>query len=189
MGLGFKCKKCLVIKSKQDFYFRKDSNKYRTVCKDCVKHQVKQNAVKTIEYIRVRRKKYYENNKDYFIKSATEWRKANPEKFKKCAQKSYIKHKPKRQEIAKSYYQKNKKSYRFRDSQRRAKEIQSCPKWLSKQQLNELKIIYLNCPEGFEVDHIIPLNNPIVSGLHVPWNLQYLTIEENRKKGNRLEYR
>ena len=37
-----------------------------------------------------------------------------------------------------------------------------------------------------EVDHIIPLFNKIVCGLHVSWNMQILLKSENSKKGNRL---
>ena len=42
---------------------------------------------------------------------------------------------------------------------------------------------YSNCPEGYEVDHIIPISK---GGLHELSNLQYLTITENRKKGNKM---
>ena len=46
-----------------------------------------------------------------------------------------------------------------------------------------IKKMYENCPEGYEVDHIIPLSK---DGLHHQDNLQYLTILENRRKGNRV---
>lgn len=51
---------------------------------------------------------------------------------------------------------------------------------------NELRLIYRNCPKGHEVDHVVPLNGKEVCGLHVPWNLQYLTPEDNIKKSNKL---
>lgn len=46
---------------------------------------------------------------------------------------------------------------------------------------------YLGCPVGLEVDHILPLKNEMVSGLHVPWNLQYLTRTQNAKKSNAFD--
>lgn len=51
--------------------------------------------------------------------------------------------------------------------------------------LEKIKEIYANCPDGYEVDHIIPISK---GGLHHQDNLQYLPKLENRRKSNKLDY-
>lgn len=55
------------------------------------------------------------------------------------------------------------------------------PSWEDK---NAIKEFYKNCPDGFHVDHIIPLRGKNVTGLHTLSNLQYLPKEENMRKSN-----
>jgi 5-methylcytosine-specific restriction endonuclease McrA len=49
--------------------------------------------------------------------------------------------------------------------------------------LNAIREFYDNCPDGYEVDHIIPISK---GGLHILENLQYLTAIENKRKSNKL---
>ena len=66
---------------------------------------------------------------------------------------------------------------------RRARVRNACPKWAD---LDKIKEIYKNCPKSYHVDHIIPLTNQNICGLHVPENLQYLPASTNIRKGNRF---
>lgn len=64
----------------------------------------------------------------------------------------------------------------------------ACPSWSDTDRIVE---IYANRPSGMTVDHIVPLNGKTVegyrvSGLHVSWNLQYLTWTANNRKRTRM---
>lgn len=102
-------------------------------------------------------------------------------------------------ERVKRFYQKHsdkvkayKKQYRksthgrgmtnAKNARYRAAKLQATPSWANLDKINE---IYINCPEGYHVDHIIPLQGKTVCGLHVENNLQYLPAIDNIKKGNR----
>ena len=69
--------------------------------------------------------------------------------------------------------------------------IDQCPKWLNDEDKQKILKIYESCRSltrsskiKHNVDHIVPLRGKLVCGLHVPWNLQILTAEANRKKSN-----
>ena len=69
----------------------------------------------------------------------------------------------------------------FRSRTYRARKLNQLPSWAN---LEKIKQIYLNCPPGYHVDHIIPLKGKTVSGLHVETNLQYLSAQDNLRKRN-----
>jgi hypothetical protein len=70
-----------------------------------------------------------------------------------------------------------------REAKRNAQKLKATPKWAN---LDKIKEIYMSCPKGYHVDHIVPLRGKNVSGLHVEYNLQHLPAIENIKKSNKL---
>lgn len=67
-------------------------------------------------------------------------------------------------------------------NKRRAMQVNATPKWAD---TPAMQLFYENCPGGYHVDHIYPLNSDWVCGLHTLENLQYLPASENAAKGNR----
>ena len=98
-------------------------------------------------------------NQRYTAAMLSDWRKRNPEKAKAILRRAALK--------------------------RKAASSNSIPKWLTEHDSNLINEMHANTPDGYELDHIVPLVSDRVCGLHVPWNLQYLTIRENRAKSNR----
>lgn len=76
---------------------------------------------------------------------------------------------------------------------KRANRRKATPSWLTDSQRQEICWFYkeakrLERETGIKhhVDHIVPISNHAVCGLHVPWNLQVLTAEDNMKKSNKF---
>lgn len=63
---------------------------------------------------------------------------------------------------------------------------QATPPWLTAEDKLQIRDLYRNCPDGHHVDHILPIKGLEVSGLHVPWNLQWLPAQVNLSKGNKV---
>jgi len=67
------------------------------------------------------------------------------------------------------------------------------PPWITSDDRREMDKVYEQARrmtealgEPFHVDHIVPLQGEVVSGLHVPWNLQVIEGVENVCKSNSL---
>jgi len=76
---------------------------------------------------------------------------------------------------------------------RREKAIeQQTPKWADKDAINRFhteraRLNKLDGANTWAVDHIVPLQNDIVSGLNVEWNLEIILARKNAKKSNKFE--
>ena len=142
---------------------------------------------KNIEERKAYLKKYRLLNKEKIKEKRKEsnklYRLKNLEKIKECIRKHYSLNKEYYKKYQIEYRLKNPSLTRFHCIKRKASKLKATPKFAN---LNKIKEIYKNCPKGYHVDHIVPLQGKNVCGLHVEWNLQYLTPSENSTKSNKL---
>lgn len=96
------------------------------------------------------------------------------------------KHKIELAAYIREYQKKHPEKLKAIKAKRRAAVLQRSPKWISAEESKAITEFYAKCPQGYEVDHVLPLQGKNVSGLHVLANLQYLPTIENRKKGNKF---
>jgi hypothetical protein len=132
-----------------------------------------------------------------------EWARKNPDKVKAIRRATYEKHQDKRKAHMAEYGRahradaKRRHALRMQDPVLREKHRKACHYHRARQHLlsrggitayfeAEVRAFYEACPPGLTVDHIHPLKHPDLCGLHVPWNLQYLSNADNARKGRKL---
>ena len=131
------------------------------------------------EKVKEMHKKYAEKHKEVLAAKSLRWKKANPERVAEVSRKTRLKNKA-RVLATKAKYRESKRN--------------KTPIWVDKEHLWLIKQAYelaiLRTKQfGFlwHVDHIIPLNGKIVSGLHVIENIQVIPAAENLLKNNKYE--
>lgn len=155
------CKKCNTQVAKNNFY--KDAAKVdglRPYCKNCDNAKKKNWRLVNIDKDAEIKKEYRTANKEAYLTYLSNWRKENSAK---CAQYT---------------------------SQRRAAKLQATPKWADKQKIEDKYkfaafMKWLTMGIEYHVDHIEPLVNNEVCGLHTHDNLQILRAEQNLQKSNK----
>ena len=137
--------------------------------------------------------KKYKKDEEYLAyrkKYLAEWKEEN-----KQYQRNYMARNPdqreKNRKRALEWQKKNPGKIRARNSFRRKKVKAATPKWVDKK---EIVNIYVQAAEmqkkegkEYHVDHIVPITNELVCGLHVPWNLQIIPAQDNLSKGNNFK--
>ena len=158
--------------------------KTKGACVECLKVEWEQGNTARAEYFKQynqsdagkqAKQDYYARNKDAVIARAN----ARP-----LAERT--KHREK-------YKAQNPELYKAMVSVRKRRHKHATPAWITAEQKLAIRRLYLQAMEltrttgeRYVVDHIIPLINPTVCGLHVPWNLRVITQEENLAKSNKL---
>lgn len=129
---------------------------------------------------RLRCRKYREDNLEKELKRSKKYRKEHTEQW----QRWYLANKERIQKLKKKYNREHPeiiKAILLRNHAKRSLRIVAWTDW------NKIKEVYKNQPANMEVDHIIPLCGRKVAGLHVSWNLQYLSRLENCTKRNCID--
>lgn len=164
-------------------------------CSQCVKDHHSVWRVKNKDKMAAKEKRWRENNSQKIKKLREKWAANNPEKNKQvleAARKKWrINNKDKIAKARKDWFARNEGYRAAAAAKRRAREQKAMLNTISTQ---DFKAIYLECSKisrrtgvQHNVDHIVPLQGQNVCGLHVPWNLQVITAEQNVSKSNKWE--
>jgi hypothetical protein len=165
------------------------------------------------EIAKVKRKEYYLKNREKIIALNKVWFELNKDHAKAIKRKyrqslskekrdeenlkariRYYANKEKQSIRKKIYRSKNKHITNANAAKRRAAQLFRTPKWLTEFDLFKIQCMYKVAAmltrvnnEPWVIDHIIPLQGKLVSGLHVPENLQFMRARDNESKQHKYE--
>jgi hypothetical protein len=149
---------------------------------------------------------HYIQNSDTYKVKAQEWRNNNPEYYREKLScyfsrpdvqeaarkrtKEWVKKNPERKrQMDREFAANNPSLVTSYKAKRRAAMLKAAPSWLTEEHHRQIKAVYAEARRlseetgvPHEVDHIVPLQGKVVSGLHVPWNLRPLPRVENNRR-------
>jgi len=154
-------------KQKQDNKVELDllNKKYREEHKEEIQQKNKEYRIKNAEILKQKNQKYYTEHRNERLLYLKQWKLAHPDYFQRWEKKNVA----------------LRKLISLQSHKKRSLRIPSFGQ-------DGILEFYANCPTGLDVDHIVPLCGKLVSGLHVSWNLQYLTHKQNNFKNNKFDH-
>ena len=167
-----KCGQCLLV----SMFSKQKKGKYgvTSACRSCSKKRIEEWRQKNIDRFKEVQKAYAAANKEKSAACRKEWTEKNRDQIRSKA---------------KEWTKNNRHIKIASTAKRRAALLNAIPPWAD---LNAIKLFYKWARDAtrdtgikWQVDHIYPLQSPVVCGLHVWENLQILTEESNKRKGNR----
>ena len=196
------CNKCQCEKPISEF--GKDRARYDGLTYRCLKCRKAANKTQS-DVIRAQKRDHYKRNKELLLSRKRESYLGKAEE-KRAYQRAYAAARPEETKLkSKLFYVKNPDYYKqFRQKypdrinakevKRKTAKMNRTPPWLTEDDFWLIEQAYDLAAKrtqmfGFSwhVDHIIPLQGKIVSGLHVPCNLQVIPGSINTSKQNKFE--
>jgi hypothetical protein len=164
------CRKCQIRKSRADFYAQ------GTLCKRCLiakSAQYQKAHPRTKEQAARAHKKWYAKNREYKARYWKQW---------------YQKNKEHRATTYAAWVRNNRHIVNAVIMKRTVMKRRAMPTWADQAAILAVyqHAVRLTTETGIKhvVDHIVPLQNSLVCGLHIAGNLQVLTAAANRQKSN-----
>jgi hypothetical protein len=152
-------------------------------CNECIKIKSKKAYWNNHEKELERGKLQYHTHKDKRLKRNKEYVKAHKEE-RAAYQKEWERKNIERiREVKKAWraaHPEKVRKYKIKKETERQLRVVAWTDW------ENIDTFEINKPRGMTTDHYIPLCGRKVAGLHVSWNLQYLTPKQNMSKGNRI---
>lgn len=163
-------------------------------CNQCAIELKKEWQQDNVEFLKELNKKYRVDHVEYFQQKHKEYYEAHKEEIKqwqmdhietiKENQKLWNEKNPDYQKLYQREYRKqHPEIVKLLNLQNHVKRKLRIPKWGQ----DGILEFYINCPKTLVIDHIIPLLGKLVSGLHVDYNLQYMTRHDNAIKHNKVD--
>ena len=173
------------------------------VCKECgLTYKSSRKLIDTIgcsickEKLRLRRisdSKYRASIKDEISAYLKQWRVSNQEIIIDYRIKYKQQYQDKLKDRRKKYRVNNPDKIAALNAKRRAAKLKRIPSWSSASDIKYMEALYSSTQRitrctgiQFHVDHIIPLQGQLVSGLHTPSNLQIISSYLNLSKHNKF---
>lgn len=142
-----------------------------------------------MEKVRKAQRARYWRNHEKFLEAGRKWREENREKSRLSARNWQMRNPEKHKKDHSIWCRANSYRRSAKQSARKAGILHATPKWANEFFIDEiyhlaaLRTKMLGFP--WHVDHVVPLNSPLVCGLHVEHNLRVIPASENIKKHNR----
>lgn len=177
---GAQCKRCIADKAKA--WYEANPDRARASRKAWHEANKSENLARcrayrqaNLEAARARERDYGRRNAEAKRASSLKWNSANPERLRARV---------KEWQIA------NPDMRAAQQAKYKASKLRGTPPWVKSEDFRPIyaERIRVSIETGIahHVDHIVPLQGELVSGLHVPWNLQVIPAMDNIKKHNRF---